>query len=128
MVNTKNHQQAGEKEAEEVVSGTNEAIRNWKDANSIALLTIRRNCEDDVRVRIGSLTNAKDAYNELKKAYEGKIATEFYILLDSLPTTYDDWKNIIEEHIASYERIWNTFVGIITRADLTNNDGFRRGL
>ena len=27
------------------------------------------------------------------------------------------------------KRIWNTFVGIITRADLTNNgDGFRRGL
>ena len=115
--------QAGEKETEEVAASTNKAIGNWKDVNSIALLTIRRNCEDDVRARIGSLTNAKDAYNELRKGFEGKTATEFYTLLDSLTTMYDDRKNIIEEHIASYEHIWNTFVGITTRADLTNDDG-----
>jgi hypothetical protein len=35
------------------------AIRAWKDANSIALLTIRKNYEDEVRARIGNLTNAK---------------------------------------------------------------------
>jgi hypothetical protein len=37
------------------------AIWAWKDANSIALLMIRKNCEDEVRARIGCLTNAKEA-------------------------------------------------------------------
>jgi hypothetical protein len=44
------------------------AIRVWKDANGIALLTIRKNCEDEVRARIGNLTNAKEAYDGLKRA------------------------------------------------------------
>jgi hypothetical protein len=52
----------------------NKAIREWKDANGVALLTIRKNCEDEVRARIGNLTLAKEAYNELKKAYEVKTA------------------------------------------------------
>jgi hypothetical protein len=53
------------------------AIRAWKDANSTALLTIRKNCEDEVRARIGNLTNAKEAYDELKRAYERITATRF---------------------------------------------------
>jgi hypothetical protein len=107
------------------------ALRNWKDANAVALLTLRKNCEDDVRARIGNLTIAKDAYDELKKAYEGKSDTEFHTLLNSLTSiSYDDRKNSIEEHIAYYERTWNSFVGVISRADLVarNDDGFGEGL
>jgi hypothetical protein len=63
---------------------TGRELRSWKDANAVALLTMRKNCEDDVKARIGNLASAKDAYGELKKAYEGKTATEFYALLDSL--------------------------------------------
>jgi hypothetical protein len=48
----------------------NKAIREWKDANRVALFTMRKNCEDEVRARIGNLTLAKVAYNKLKKAYE----------------------------------------------------------
>jgi hypothetical protein len=78
------------------------AIRAWKDANSIALLTIRKNCEDEVRARIGNLTNTKEAYDELKRAYEGRTATEFCALLDSLTTslTFDDRKNM--EYLCRY--------------------------
>jgi hypothetical protein len=106
------------------------AIRAWKDANSIALLTIRKNCEDEVRARIGNLTNAKEAYDELKRAYEGRTATEFYALLDSLTTslTFDDRKIAVNELVTNYGRTWNTFVGIISQADLTNDDGFGKGL
>jgi transposase InsO family protein len=106
------------------------AIRAWKDGNSVALLTIRKNCEDEVRARIGNLTNAKEAYEELKRAYEGRTTTEFYALLDSLTTSlvFDDRKTTVTEHITYYERTWNTFVGIISRADLTNDDGFGKGL
>jgi hypothetical protein len=32
-----------------------------KDANVVALLTIRKNCEDDVKARIGNLASLKDA-------------------------------------------------------------------
>jgi hypothetical protein len=57
-------------------------------------------------------------------------ATEFYALLDSLTTslTFDDRKIAVNEHVTNYERTWNTFVGIISRADLTNDDGFGKGL
>jgi hypothetical protein len=106
------------------------AIRAWRDANSIALLTIRKNCEDEGRARIGNLTNAKEAYNQLKRAYEGGTATEFYALWDSLTTslTFDDRKIAVKEHVTSYERTWNTFVGIISRANLKNDDRFGKGL
>jgi hypothetical protein len=99
-----------------------------KDSNGVALLTMRKNCEDEVRERIGNLTLAEEAYNELKKAYEGKTATEFHALLDSLTLVYDDRKSTIEEHITAYERIWNMFVGVMSRADLNSGDGFGRGL
>ena len=74
---------------------------------------------------------AKEAFDELKKAYEGKTATEFYSLLDSITNIpYDDRKCSIEEHITHYERTWNRFVGVIGRADLTaaEDDGFGKGL
>jgi hypothetical protein len=90
------------------------------------LLTVRKNCEDEVRARIWNLTNPKEAYDEFKRAYEWRTATEFYALLDSLTTslTFDDRKIAVNEHVTNYERTWNTFVGIISRADLTDDVGF----
>jgi len=38
--------------------------------------------------------------------------------------TFDDRKTNIRDHIAEYERAWNTFVGVIMRLDLTSDDGF----
>jgi hypothetical protein len=35
-------------------------LRSWKDANAVTRLTMRQNCEDDVKARIGNLTSAKD--------------------------------------------------------------------
>lgn len=105
--------------------------RTWKDANAVALLTIRKNCEDDVQARIGSIGSAKEAYEELKKAYEGKTSTEFYSLLNSISKIqFDDQTQTIEEYIAAFERTWNAFVGVIGRADLTatRDDGFGEGL
>jgi hypothetical protein len=92
---------------------------------------MQKNWEDNIRVRIGNLTIAKDAYDELKKAYEGKYAIEFYALLNSLTSvSYDDRKSSIEEHLTNYERTWNSFVGVISRLDLVagNDDGFGEGL
>ena len=103
----------------------------WQKANDLTLLTILKNCENNVRSRIGTCELAKDAYDELKKAYEGKTATEFYALLDSLTNIpFDDRKNTINEHITHYEATWNRFVGVISRADLTaaEDDGFGAGL
>jgi hypothetical protein len=77
------------------------------------------------------MTIVKDAYDELKKAYEGKSATEFYALLNSLTSIFfDDRKSSIEEHIIHYEHTWNSFVGVISRADLLarDDDGFCEGL
>jgi hypothetical protein len=82
--------------------------------------------QDEARARIGNLTNAKEAYDELKRAYEGRTATEFYALLDSLTAslTFYDRKIAVNGHVTNCERIWNTFVNIISRADLTNDAEF----
>ena len=103
----------------------------WQEANDFILPTILKNCEDNVRSRIGTYELAKDAFDELKKAYEGKTATEFDSLLDSITNIpYDDRKSSIDEHTTHYEGTWNRFVGVIGRADLTaaGDDGFGAGL
>ena len=93
------------------------------------MLTIRKNCADEVRARIGNLNTAREAYQEFQNAYEGRITTEFYALLDSISSVhFDDKKNTIDEHIVHFERAWNSFAGIVTRADLTKDDGFGDGL
>ena len=99
-------------------------LRVWKDADSVAFLTIRKNCDEGVGARVGSKNNAKDTYDELRKVFEGKTATEFYALFHSISSVhFDDRKATIDEHIADYERSWNTFAGIISRASLTDDDG-----
>jgi len=103
----------------------------WQKANDLTLLTILKNCKDNVRSRIGTYELAKDAYDELKKVYESKTATEFYALLNSLTNiAFDDRKATIEEHITHYEAIWNRFVGVISRANLitAEDNGFGAGL
>jgi len=63
-----------------------------------------KNCGDNVRSRIGTYKLAKDACDELKKAYESKTTTKFYALLDSLTNiAFDDRKATIEEYITHYE-------------------------
>jgi hypothetical protein len=70
----------------EEAQNAGKAIRAWKDANSIALLKIRKNCKNGVRARIENLTNAKEAYIALQRGYEGRTPTEVYALFDSLTT------------------------------------------
>jgi len=43
------------------------------------------NCEPEVRAPIGSFLTAKGAFDELKKAYEGKSVTELGALMKVLP-------------------------------------------
>jgi len=101
----------------------------WDDANGVAKLTIINNCEIEVQARIGSFQKAKDAYDELKKAYEGKSVTELGALMKSVTRlAFDDWKLSIQDYIADYGMAWNTFVAITARLDLKNDDGFGEGL
>jgi len=103
-------------------------IRLWKDTDAVALLTIEKNCTEDLQARIGNCDTAADAYQELKKAFEGKTTTEFGALLDSFVSVqFDDRKTSVAEYIAHYERIWNTFAGIILRVELDKDDGFGKG-
>ena len=67
------------------------AIRIWKDADAVALLTIENNCEEDIQRRIGNCLPAVEAYKELKKAYEGITTTKFCAILESLTNIpFDD--------------------------------------
>jgi hypothetical protein len=52
---------------------------------------MRKNSEDKFRAPIGNLKLAREASNELKKAHEGKTATEFYAT-----PVYNDRKSTIE--------------------------------
>src|SRR5690348_10620926 len=51
--------------------------RNWRRADGVALLTIRKNCEPSVLARIETLNTAKGAFDQLKSAYEGGSSMEF---------------------------------------------------
>jgi len=69
--------------------------------NNYVILTILKNSEPQIRSRTGTIEKAKDAWNELKKAYEGRTATEFRALLDSLYMHYDDrWPK--DHHLRPY--------------------------
>lgn len=101
----------------------------WREANVVALLTIKKNCDEEVRARIGGFREAKAAYEELKKAYEGKSVTELGALMKSVTRMhFDDRKTSIQDHIAEYGRAWNSFVAITARLDLTNDKGFGTAL
>ena len=109
--------------------GPSSRVKVWNKANGLALLVIKKNCEPDVKTRIGLHANSKDVYEELATAYEGKTVTEYWALLASINyQQFDDRNTSIEEHIVGYEKSWITFVGMINRVDLTNDDGFGQGL
>ena len=48
----------------------------WNKANGIALLTIKKHCEPNIKARIESYTTAEAAYSDLLEAFEGKSVTE----------------------------------------------------
>jgi len=101
----------------------------WKDVNGIEKLTIINNCEPEVRARIGSFPKAKEAYDELKKAFEGKSVTKLGVLMKSVTQmSFDDRKSTIQEHIAEYGRAWNAFVAITARLNLSKDDRFGKAL
>jgi len=101
----------------------------WDDVNGVVKLTVINNCEPEVRARVGSFPKAKDAYDELKKAFEGKSVTELGTLMKSATRlSFDDRKTTIQEHIADYRRAWNTFTAITAMLDLTKDDGFGSAL
>jgi len=53
--------------------------------------SIINNCEPEVRARVGSFSKAKDAYDELKNAFEGKSVTELGALMKSVTRlSFDD--------------------------------------
>ena len=117
-----------EKASDEAASKAKRELRAWRDADNIGLLTIQKNCEDDILAKIGNETSAKGAYDKLKKAYEGKTVPGLYTLLDSLLLKFDDENDTIEIHITKYERVWHTFARVILRADLQKDTGFGKGL
>ena len=123
----------GEKEAEAskatTISTLDMEVNNWDDANDLALLTIRENCEEDVRSRIGTFELAAEAYEELRKAFEGKTATQYFALLASINNyPFDDRSTSIEDHVTGFEKRWNTFTAIINRADINSEDYFGQAL
>ena len=124
----------GKKEPEEstavpTVSTLDKEVDNWDDANDLALLTIQENCEEDVRSQIGTYELAAEAYEELRKAFEWKTATQYFALLASINNyPFDDSTASIEEHVTGFEKRWNTFTAIINRADIKAEDYFGQAL
>ena len=118
-----------ENKASTIVESTPAQIKLWKQANAVALSTIRKNCSVLVKARIGTCVMAYEAFKELEKAFQSQTSIEFYSLLNSLMiNAFDDRKNDVVSHIAEYKLVLNNFVGIIYRAKLDNDDGMRRGL
>jgi hypothetical protein len=96
----------------------------------VTLLTIAKNCHNDIRARFETITTAKEAFDKLKLAYEIKITTKYYALLSSLLMIYDDTTQTIQEHILEYESACNMWISIMLRIDrgATQDDRFEHGL
>jgi hypothetical protein len=66
-------------------------LRDWTDANIVAILTMIKNSKNHLKVRMGNLTFAQDVYVKLKKASEKKTGMKFYILFYSQTSiSFDD--------------------------------------
>jgi hypothetical protein len=76
-----------------------------EDGNALAILTIRKNCSEDVKSRFGVLESASDIWEELKRAFERKTVTEYYSLLASINNyPSDDRTTTLNTYITEYER------------------------
>jgi hypothetical protein len=98
----------GEEKDDKVTLDTTKLSKNeWTKANYFALLTMKKNCDEEPLTKFELARKAYDAYRALKSHYEGKTVTDLgAVLANVIRITYNDRQNTIDEHITEYEKQW----------------------
>jgi hypothetical protein len=79
----------------------------WAKANYFALLTMKKNCDEESFTKFKLARKAYDAYRALKSHYEGKTVIDLgAVLANVIRITYDDRQDTIDEHITKYKKKW----------------------
>jgi hypothetical protein len=96
----------GEERDDKVTLDTTKLSKNeWTKANYFALLTMKKNCDEEPLTKFKLARKSYDAYRPLKSHYEGKTVTDLgAVLANVIRITYDDRQNTIDEHITEYEK------------------------
>jgi hypothetical protein len=95
----------GEKDNKVTLDITKLSKNEWTKANYFALLTMKKNCDEEPLTKFELARKAYDAYRALKSHYDGKTVTDLgAVLANVIRTTYDDRQNTIDEHITEYEK------------------------
>jgi hypothetical protein len=106
----------------EEISKTGVSATEWTKANYFALLTMKKNCEDEPLTKFELAKEAHEAYQALRNHYEGRTITDLGVVLaDVIRYTYDDRQNNIEEHIAEYEKKWGFMRSTLNSGNFTEN-------
>jgi hypothetical protein len=83
----------------------------WTKANYFALLTMKKNCDEEPLTKFKLARKAYNAYRALKSHYEGKTVTDLgAVLANIIRITYDDRQNTVDGHITEYEKQWDLCV------------------
>ena len=82
-----------------------ETVTRWQMANIIALLTIRKNMKEHLRIRIANLRTASIAFNTIREMFEEKTKTEYYCILNNvIQLPFDDRTTTIENFIEDFDK------------------------
>lgn len=98
-------------------------------ADAFVALAIIKNCKLHMQSRIEGKPTAKEIYNELKEAFKGKMVrnSRCYIQAYSSITLTTGKLQLMNIYLLT-KTYGNTFFRIIKRADLTDDNGFRKRL
>ena len=85
---------------------------DWFEANYFALLTMKRNCEDEPLGLIELCEYAFEAYEILQTHYENRMVSDLGVIISGV-TKSSYFKNItIEAHIQDFEQKWKKMATI----------------
>ena len=84
----------------------------WYEANYFALLTMKRNCEEEPHGLIELCDYAFEAYETLQMHYENKMVSDLGIIISGVTKCSYSENITIEAHIQDFEQRWKKMAAI----------------
>ena len=84
----------------------------WYEANYFALLTMKRNCEEEPLGLIELCDYAFEAYETLQMHYENKMVSDLGVIISGVTKSSYSENITIETHIQDFEQRWKKMAAI----------------
>ena len=85
---------------------------DWFEANYFALLTMKRNCEDEPLGLIELCEYAFEAYEILQTHYENRMVSDLGVIISGVTKSSYSENTTIEAHIQDFEQKWKKMATI----------------